>query len=89
VSVAIFPGGFFLADYVPCGITADAIWTIPGAQLAFLASAVTLRGDMVSWGKFPWGDGHVVFQRRGAELKWSGGCGSSERSRKGKKCKKG
>jgi hypothetical protein len=31
-------------DYVPYSITADAIWTIAGVQLAFMASAVTLQG---------------------------------------------
>jgi hypothetical protein len=33
-----------LADYVPYSITADAIRTIPGVHLAFMASAVTLQG---------------------------------------------
>jgi hypothetical protein len=30
----------------------------------------------------------IVFQRKKTELKYSKGCGSSERSRKGEKCKK-
>jgi hypothetical protein len=50
----------FLADYVPYSITADAIWTIPGVQLAFMASAVTLQGTYCSqlkkifMGRWPW-----------------------------------
>jgi hypothetical protein len=35
---------FFLADYVPYRITADAIRTILDIHLAFMASAVTLKG---------------------------------------------
>jgi hypothetical protein len=33
-----------LADYVPYRITADAIRTIPGLHLGFMASSVTLQG---------------------------------------------
>jgi hypothetical protein len=33
-----------LADYVLYSITVDAIRTIPGVHLAFMASAVTLQG---------------------------------------------
>jgi hypothetical protein len=35
---------FFLADFVPYSITADAIRTIPGVDLALMASLVTLQG---------------------------------------------
>jgi hypothetical protein len=45
--MTIFPLKFFLADYVLYSITADAIRTIPGVHLAFMASAVTLQGDIV------------------------------------------
>jgi hypothetical protein len=55
----------FLADCVPYSITGDAIRTIPGVHLAFMASAVTLQGT-----KFAIKNWHgkvamdIVFQRK-------------------------
>jgi hypothetical protein len=51
--------------YVPYSITADAIWTIPGVQLAFMAPTVTLQGTQFANKNF-----HekvamdIVFQRK-------------------------
>jgi hypothetical protein len=39
----LWPYSHFLADYVPYSITVDAIRTIPGVHLAFMASAVKLQ----------------------------------------------
>jgi hypothetical protein len=48
----------FLADYVPYSITADAIRTILGVHLAFMASTVTLQGTCllkkIFMGRWPW-----------------------------------
>jgi hypothetical protein len=60
----------FLADYVPYSITADAIWTIPGVQSAFMASTITLQGTLFAYknlhGKVAI---DIVFQRKKTELK--------------------
>jgi hypothetical protein len=65
--MSTFPCKFLLANYVPCSVTADALKAkfMPGIVRCYNV------GDIVSYKKFLWEDGHgyCISEKKKTELK--------------------